>query len=280
MPGPPPPNGPGSLGPCFRTARQFMGPRWLVGQGDGQLVGYALDTVKDAFVERLRLGLLARFPQQDPYGTPAPDDALAAIGRDRRMVRGINESSASYAARLLLWLDTWNTAGNPITLMKQLAAYCGPLPNFRTVDVKGNWYSLTAGVPSVSLNQANWDWDGNPLALTYWSRFWVIIYPNGLWTQGPNWGDPGAQWGTPERTWGSTATVDQVQTIQGLVRDWKPAGTTCVNIILAFDNTSFNPATARDGAGLPNGTWGHWSTTVNGQRVPSRLSTARYWDGV
>ena len=272
------PGAPGSFGPYFRTSRQFMGPPWLVSNGESQLVGYTLDTLKDQLTERTRQSLLARFPQQDPYGTPASDDALAAIGRDRRIVRGINESSASYAARLLLWLDTWNTAGNPITLLKQLAAYCGPLPNFRTVDVRGNWYSLTGGVPSVSLNQGNWDWDGNPLALTYWSRFWIIIYPNGLWSTGSTWGD-GSKWGDG-RTWGSTATLDQVQTIRGIVRDWKPAGTTCVNIILAFDNSSFNPATARDGAGLPDGTWGNWGKTVNGQNVPARLSTARYWDGV
>ena len=81
----------GSLGPYFRVARKWLGPAWLVSNGDSELVGYVVDVVRDAFVERLRHALLFRFPQQDPTGTPAPDDALAAIGRDRRITRGLFE---------------------------------------------------------------------------------------------------------------------------------------------------------------------------------------------
>lgn len=270
-----------SQAPNFRLARKFAGPSWLT-TGDGELLGYALDTLKDAFVNRLYNGLFARLPQNDPTGvTTAPDDALAAMGRDRRIVRGFSEPAPQYAARLIRWLDDWQTAGNPFALLKQLAAYCGstPAPSFRTVDVRGNWFSLdSAGNQTVDINQANWDWDGDPSALVKWSRFWVIIYPNGLWAVDRNWGD-GGLWGDG-RTWGTTATPDQVASIQQIVADWKPAGTRCVNIIIAFDSTSFNPLTARDGTGLPNGTWGGWGKLVNGQWVPSRLSTARYWAGV
>lgn len=121
----------------FRQLRQTMNlPSWMT-DGESGLVGYALDAVKDAFVERARNGLLIRFPQQGPDGTPAPDDALAASGRDRRIVRGINEAGATYAARLVRWLDDWRTAGNPFAMMQQLAAYTGPGPAFRTVDVRG-----------------------------------------------------------------------------------------------------------------------------------------------
>jgi hypothetical protein len=274
--------------PWFRISRRFMGPSWLTGaagtktqRDDGQLLGWTLDALKDAFTERLREGLLVRFPQWDPTGTPGPADALAAIGRDRVIVRGIGETTTSYAARLIQWLNDWAVAGNPFALMKQLAGFTGPGPSFRTVDVRGNWFSRDAsGNLSVVLNKANWDWDGSPTALQRWSRFWVIIYPNGLWEPSPAWGSPGLVYGTPGQTWGSTATTGEVNTIQGIVSTWKPAGTRCVNIILAFDPTSFNPETARDSTGLPDGLWGHWSTSVSGQRVPSRLSTARYWDGV
>ena len=269
----------GSLGPYFRVARKWLGPAWLVSNGDSELVGYVVDVVRDAFVERLRHALLVRFPQQDPTGTPAPDDALAAIGRDRRITRGLFESSKAYAARLLLWLDTWNTAGNPITLLKQLEAYTGPGPTFRTVDVRGNWYSLANGVPRILLNLANWDWDGDPFALAHWSRFWVIIYPNGLWEPSATWGSGGI-FGTPGQTWGSTATLDEVQSIRAIVRDWKPAGTRCVNIIIAFDTTSFDPGTLRDGSGLPDGLWGQQAIVSGTTYVQSRLSTARYWDGI
>lgn len=267
--------------PNFRNLRKYMGPPWLVSNGESALVGFTLDCIKDAYLTRTRNGLLFRFPQTGPNGTTAPEDALAAIGRDRRIVRGINETRQSYAVRLLAWLDAWKRAGSPFGLLSQLAAYTGPGPAFRTVDVRGNWFSIDAdGTQSVLINQANWDWDGDPNALVHWSRFWVIIYPNGLWTEGPTWGTPGDVWGQAEQTWGSTATPEEVSTLQAIVANWKPAGTRCVNIILAFDDTSFDPTQPRDGTGLPDGLWGHWSTTVNNQRVPSRLSTARYLDGV
>lgn len=265
----------------FRVARKALGPPWLVANGESELVGYVLDLIKDGWTERLRRGLLARFPQNDPTGkTTAPDDALAAIGRDRRIVRGVNESAQSYAARLTQWLVSWKVAGNPFGLMQQLRGYTGPLPAFRTVDVKGNWFSLNAdGTTDVHLSQGNWDWDGDPAALNRWSRFWVVIYPNGLWSPNPTLGTPGLVLGRPGATIGSTAQTGDVSTIRSIVSTWKPAGTRCVNIILAFDNTSFNPTTVRDGSGLCDGHWGHWSKIVNNQYVPARLASARYWDG-
>lgn len=273
---------PGSLGPYFRASRKFLGPAWLTQNGESELLGYALDAFKDGLIERTRKGHLARFPQNDPTGqTTAPDDALAEIGRDRRIVRGINEPSTTYAVRLIRWLDDWKTSGNPFALMHQLRGYLGSLPLLRTVDARGNWYTLAPdGTKTALINQANWDWDGDPSALVKWSRFWVVIYPNGLWTQGPNWGDVGFVYGTPGQTWGSTATLDEVVSVRSIVSDWKPAGTRCVNIIIAFDNASFDPTTPRDGAGLPNGAWGGWAKYVGGIAVPARLSTARYWDGI
>lgn len=261
-------------GENFRTTRRVRSAAWL-SEGEGELVGYSLDLIRDAFVRRLELGHLARFPQNDPTGaTTAPDDALRAMGRDRRVVRGIDETSASYAARLRRWLDDRRTAGNPFTLMRQLAAYvdfdgsrgC----SFRTVDVRGNWYSRASdGTESAVLKQANWDWDGDHSG-TRWSRFWVIVYPGTRWTNG------GGTWaGVASATWGSSAEVEHVASMRSIVKDWKPGGTRCVNIILAFDPASFAP-----GSPEPDGLWARHGKTVNGVRVASRLSTARYWDGV
>lgn len=261
---------------AIRTIRKTLAPRWLT-EGEGELVGYSLDLVKDAFLARLFYGHMARFPQQGPDGSAAPSDALAAMGRDRRIFRAINETDASYAERLLPWLDNRRTTGNPFTLMKRLAEYCGPLPSFRTVDDRGNWCSRAAdGTETYLLDQGNWNWDGARPAGS-WSRFWVIIYPNGLWTTGPGaWGDAAtAAWGAEDGiAWGSTCTSEQAATLRAIVADGKPAGTRCVNIILAFGAGSFAPATPE-----PDGNWGHWSKTVAGVRVPSRLSTARYLDG-
>ncbi len=260
--------------PRFRTTRALVSPRWLT-TGDGELVGYSLDLIKDAFVERARLGLLAKFPET------APTDAAIALGRDRRLVKGISETQAQYAARLVRWLDDRKRVGNPYALLQKLAEYLGPSPMLRTVDNRGNWYTREAdGTESAVLNEANWDWDGHE---ERWSRFWVIIYPNGLWTESAyDWGDAaGPDWGEdPNTSWGSTATAEHVQSVRFIVSDWKPAGTRCVNIIIAFDPASFDPTAAVDDPGMPNGLWEHWSRNVNGVQVPARLDTARYWDGV
>lgn len=261
----------------FRLIRKFLQPRWL-NDGEGELVGYSLDLVKDAFIERLRLGHLAKYPQNDPSGeTTAPPDSLAAMGRDRRVIRGIFDTDATYAAKLVRYLDDRRRCGNPLMIMQKLAEYCGPLPSFRIVDVRGNWYSRAAdGTESVLLNEGNWDWDGDT---SRWSRFWVLVYPNGLWgTESTTWGDPAdSVWGSDPTTdmLGITATQEHVASLKFIVNDWKPAGTRCSQIIFAFDPTSFDPSTPE-----PDGEWGHWGKVDTGVRVPSRLDTARYTERV
>lgn len=265
----------------FRLLRGGQVPHWLA-SGEGAAVGYTADVLKDAFAERARLGHLARFPQNGPTGeVTAPEDALAAMGRDRRVVRGIGESAVSFARRLLRWLDDRKRAGSPFALMQKLSEYVGPATgaSFRTVDQRGNWFSRSSdGTESYLLGQANWDWDGEPA--TKWSRFWVIIYPGSRWAPAPAWGTPATDWGTNDFSWGSTATGEEVRTVRSIVADWKPAGTRCVGIIVAFDPASFEPSAPPGDPGLPDGTWGRGSKLSSGISVPSRLSTAIYWDGV
>lgn len=268
----------------FRQIRRFLAPRWLT-EGDGGLVGYSLDLVKDAFVERARLGHLARFPQQGPDGTAGPTDAIAAIGRDRRAVRGLNESLEAYALRLIKWLDDRRAAGNAFALMQKLSEYTGDGCVFKTVDAQGNWYVRAAdGTRTYYLKKANWEWDDHPTDIPTgkkrWSRFWVIIHPPvSLWTTAPDYGD-GTDWGTTGKTWGTSATPEQIATVRAIIADWKPAHGKCVNIIVAFDPASFDPNAAVDASGMPNSLWEHWSINVGGVQVPARLATARYWDGV
>lgn len=274
----------------FRTTRKWMGPSWITDL-EGGLVGYALDLIKDASMKAFVLGLRARFPLDpaDPTGqTTAPPDALAAIGRDRRVQRGIFETDLQYAARLLTWLDERKTSGNPFTMMRQLHAYTGTAHgcSFRTVDARGNWYSRAAdGTESAVLKTGNWNWDDRPTddqGRTRWARFWLIVYPGTLWTASAfDWGDTaGPRWGEyhgryeDAQTLGSTATQEQVATLRAIVLDWMGTGKRCVNIILAFDPASFNPASPE-----PNGLWGKPYTYVGGTAVSSRLSTARYLDG-
>lgn len=275
----------------FRTLRKLMAPPRFT-NGEGGLVAYALDLMKDALAKRFLLGLRARFPfdPSDPTGQrTAPPDALAAIGRDRRVFRGIFETDAEYAQRCVEWLDDAPFRGSAFGLLKTLHAYTGRAHgvSFRIVDARGNWYSRAAdGTESHVLKTGNWNWDDRPtdsLGRTRWSRFWVVIYPGTLWgpssynwgdTAGPGWGQYHGSFNTAE-TLGSTATQEQVATLRAIVLDWMGTGKRCINIILAFDPTSFDPA-----APEPDGLWEHWSKVVGGVRVPARLGTARYLDGV
>ncbi len=234
----------------FRTVRKFLGPRWLT-EGEGELIGFSLDAVKDAWLERLRLGHLAGFPQQDANGTPGPTDALDALGRDQGVLRGIDETDTSYAYRLTQWLVDARTRGTAFTLMKQLAAYCDYDSthgcSFRVVDNSGNWFSRAAdGTETSSLATGNWDWDGDTAS---WARFWVIIYPGTRWADnGGTWGDYG-DWGDATGTWGSTTiTEEQTKTLQASSPE-------------------------------PDGSWGKPYKYTGGIAVASRLATALYLDG-
>jgi len=257
----------------YMTAFRRLVPRWLI-EGEGERILFALGTVKQALAESARLRVRARFP------STAPPDALPAIGRDRRMARGLRETDAEYAARLPTWLDAHRTAGNPFRLLAELTTHIGVLMRMRTVDNRGNWYTREAdGTESQLLAQGNWNWDDDPAK---WSRFWVLLYPPpSLWTvTAEDIGDPGL-WGGAigpsgrRYTIGTTATPAEVSAVRGVVREWKPAGTRCVNIILAFDPDSFDPVDATPG---PDGTWGRWGIGDD-PRARARLDTARYWDG-
>jgi hypothetical protein len=251
----------------FRSLYRRLVPSWLQDPEEGARILFSLGTVADAVRDHAYLGLLARFPQR------APSDALSYHTRDRRIPRGLGESEESYAARLLPWLDAHRTRGNAFALLRQVRAYCNADVRVRTVDARGNWYTIDRdGTESFVRDQGHWDWGG--AGASRWARFWVIIYPTsaGLpWNEGPVWGAPGLVWGSegPDGpTWGTSATVSEVEGCRRIVKEWRPDGTRCEHIIIAFDDASFEP----DGSSLdlPDGTW---ASTAN------RLSTARYWRG-
>lgn len=259
----------------FRAIWKSLVPRWL-NEGEGGLVGYVLMLLNDASLERLRLGHLARFPQQDANGTPGPDDALAALGRDRGVVRGIAETSRSYAYRLTQWLVNARKRGTAFQLMKDVASYVDfdgtKGVSYRVVDMRGNWFSRAAdGTETYSLKQENWNWDG---VAARWARFWLIIYPGTRWLANGVWGSAGRKWGTPGATWGTTAAREHAPTIRQLISDAKPGGTRCETVIVALDDSTFDPS-----APEPDGNWGRWGKNVNGVMTPTRLATARYFGG-
>lgn len=257
----------------FFEVFQKLVPPWLSADDGGKVLA-SLALMKDDFVARAKLGLLARFPAFAP-----DDDALASMGRNRKILRGINEPAAAYAARLVRSLDDLQRCGNPFAMLEQLQAYLQAPCVVRTVDRRGNWYSIAAdGTKTSSIGTGNWTWDTIP-STPFFGRFWVVIYPAGgtkPWAPSGKIGDAHL-WGTGKigvagATIGTTATSDQVASVRSIVRDWKPAGTTCEWIIIAFDAATFSPAGSTD----PAGGWAHWS---DGAGHPVRLASARYWRG-
>lgn len=266
----------------LRTTLARYLPPWLTARlAEGKVRGfkllYSVALLCDAGIENAYQGVQARFPG---VGTAT---ALPYIGRDRRIRRGIGESDESYAARLITWLDDWQGAGTPYTIMRMVQAYCAPaVPRVRIVNGTGTWYTLTPD-GTFEVHQTwptpNWDWDGDASKST---RCWLIIYSDqGPWSELPAWGDPSAPgWGDPGTSWGTTATPEQIATVRAILADFKSGGDRFENIIIAFDPASFDPTAAPGSPGMPDGTWGHWSKNVGGVQVPARLGTARYWDGV
>lgn len=256
----------------FISIRKFLAPRWLT-EGEGEQVGFSLGAIENGIVEATRLGIMARLPQNDPTGlTTAPDDALQAMGRDRKILRGFNESSASYAARLIQWLDDHRARGTAFMMLKQLAGYLGAGFSFRIYDNRGNCYSRSEAGAETFDPLTGWDWDGDA---EKWARFWVVVYPSGDWVESANqYADPGLVYGPNLAQWGVEIPREQIRAMQAIVADWKPEGTRCIHIIVAFDPMSFDPA-----APEPDGTWGKWGKVVAGVRVPARLDTARYLNG-
>ena len=256
----------------FRALRKFLAPRWLT-EDEGELVGDSLGAIEDGFTQRLYMGVLARLPQNDPTGlTTAPDDALTAMGRDRKILRGFVETASSYAARLLPWLDDHRSRGTAFMMMKQLAGYLGAGFSFRIYNARGACWSRDVNGVETFVASTTWDWDGHP---ELWSRFWVVIYPTGDWTTSTlDWGDTSPKYGPNLAQWGVDIPREQIRAMQTIVAEWKPAGSRCMYIIVAFDPASFDPA-----APEPDGTWASFGKIDAGVRVPARLDTARYLNG-
>jgi hypothetical protein len=290
----------------FRDMIQRVSPGWLLGAPSvngtldhiGQRYLYAIGLHIDRLGDAITVGVKKRYPTYIEPGFAAPDDdALALIGRDRTIPRGPAESGAAYATRLTEWIDDLKMSGNAFETLRQIQGYL--TPNHTTLRLVNNWgiwytlnpdYSTALTISPLVAGVPNWNWDNaGPWQQTWsplwaWSRFWVIIYCNGglPFDNGRKWGD-GTKWGSGW-TWGTTATKQQVADIRAIIGTpnggFKSAHSKCMKIIIAFDPTSFNPASP-GGSPLPDGTWGRWAHPVgspfSGQQA--RLPTARYWDG-
>lgn len=255
----------------FRGLLRFMAPKWLVGDvlPDGTETEsralYSIFLVMDGLTERLRLGMLAQYPDGNE-----PADALTEIGKDRRIIRGPDESAASFEARCRTARTDWKQAGNAWGMLSQIQGFFSPASvKVAAVSNTGKWYELdTDGTRTVTVSAWNWDADE-----ASWARFWIIVYcvAGVPFASDDTWDDPGT-W-DDGGTWDTDATPGEVQAIRRIVSDWKMAGSRCQNIIIAFDEATFFP-----GSGYPDGSWAHYGDGA-APSLPTRDGTASYWHG-
>lgn len=269
-------------GTTNRDANDGIAAPWLLREvpGIGKGIRYMLNTMLDGLQDLCRLGVRARFPQY------AAQDALTLIGQDRVIDQGFAEPAPAYALRLAAAPDTWATAGNAWSVLRNMLGIVAPVAmTVRLVTSTGVWDSMgdvnasVTGLPVWRYVPAvpNWDWDGNQ---NWWWRFFAIIYPpSSLWTAEGNWGD-GSLWSDGLESWGLTADPVAVAQIRKQVVTFKNANTTCKWIIYALNTAHYVPTLNAGDPNLPDGTWGRWSKLVGNTLVPSRNSLDRYATGV
>jgi hypothetical protein len=257
----------------FRNAAWNLSPARLRTETAARLVYSFIGIPLDMIAEAADQAVKARFPML------APEDALNPIGRDRVIVRGPNEPSSSYRERLLLWLVAWSGAGVGRAMLDQIAGLITPHKiRMRIWTQTGMVYTREPDASFVieRVPAGLWNWDGQP---DLWARFWVVLYSVGgiPWSRSPVMGTPGHFIGEdPTATIGSTAKATEVRTIRGIIDEWKPAKSKCVNVIISFDANAFAPTDASPP--LPAGTWFHyWDTpSLASNRDPRGI----YWKGV
>ncbi len=237
----------------FREFVKAVSPPWLSGY-NGYRVMYDLGLQVDALAEYLRIGAQQGFPS---YCEP---EALAYIGQDRGIRRGVSETDASYRARLKAAPVTWKRAGSPVVLLPQIASYFSPTDTLvRYVasgyDDQGNsctdWWSYQTGALTYHrATPANWDWD----TLIGDFRYWIIVYagvlPLWYWDQiNMYWDKPGLLWGYQNG--------QIIYDLLSIISAFSCAGSHLGGLILCNPNPSPDPfdPTAAPGFPLPNGGW-------------------------
>lgn len=290
--------------------------------GVGGRYMWSLGLMNDALLEKMNLAIFARMPLG---GTSAPsggnggpfDDALALLGADRVIVRGINEGSLAYGQRLQRAFSTWQHAGEAVAVLPEVLDY---LQTECRAAIVSNPLAASGGIAHfteypVGANTdlpparwvGTWDWetgygvngapggvngyDPHPLRMaTAWWRTWLVLWsvaPQAWTGDGGTWGDGATTWGVTDKSWGLSVEPTVISTMRTIVKTWKSASTWYRWIVVSLD-ASFANWTA-GGAYYPStGDWQHWSkvsTAANSSGnvvpayVPARAPLLRYCDG-
>lgn len=150
----------------FRDRVARFVPPWLQFGNNAKLL-YAVLVQLDIMGDALVAGVKSRFPGHYSF------DSLSQLGRERRIVRGPNEPDATYAGRLIRWLDDHRTRGGPYAMLAQIYAFYAP--NNFAVDLvyrNGRRYRMDAD-GNIVRDQIDWHPDTMP---EKWARWWLFYW--------------------------------------------------------------------------------------------------------
>ena len=258
----------------FSAALVRAMPPWLQ-RVVGAPVMRGLADPLDVLVERSVAAVKARFPN-------ATDEAtLARIGRERRIRQGLGESAATYAARILPWLDAHRTRGGAYALLHQLDAYFQDWLNVRmdVVDYQGNrhWIDAAAVVADSVITRDTITWGGD--ATGKWARFWLFFYLPADTIPSPISGaylvtddgtfrvtDTGASLVTDGELTASALSSDEIEMFTCIAREWSAAHVDQILVVLLWGYRRLW------GYPLPAPTWATWGGTSTWSEPPTVLT--------
>lgn len=211
----------------FRDAIRLISVPWLrTGTAEKLLYTYGLHM--DAFGDALVAGVKLRFP--GVYS----DESLPLIGRERRIRRGRDESTATYAVRLTRWLTDHRRRGGPYAMLAQLFAHYAP-NNFVIELISRNGARYTMDVSgNVTRDTTSWTYDA--VSASYWAR-WQLLYhwPTAVTASG-HWDDDPDLWDDAGSVWDSDLTPDQIEDLRLIPKEWNAAHT--LGVVTLLDPSS------------------------------------------
>lgn len=176
----------------FRDAIRKASPPWLR-RGNAEKVLYAVGVHLDGLIDAMVASIKMRFPGY--YS----DETLPFESRQRGIFRGREETSASFAARLIGWWDAHRRRGNPYELLRQLHAHFAP-NNFpiELIYASGRRFTL-APDGTITWDDVAWTPPGDPAKHARWWLFYhnpAFAVAPGEWNDGVTTWNGGQVWGS------------------------------------------------------------------------------------
>jgi hypothetical protein len=209
----------------FRDAIRELSPWWLR-QGIALRFLYTIGLHLDTLVRMAQEAVRRRFPGLDS------DDSIPLIGRERRITRGRAEPTAIYASRLARWLTDHRLRGGPYAMLAQLYAHFAAAPF--AIELRyysGRRFEMdTAG--AIVRGDVAWLPDARSDNPCRWWLFYdwpTVVFDDGGWGDVGTWGDGG--------TWGTNLSVEEVEDIRIVPRQWNAGHITKGRIVLSEGST-------------------------------------------